>query len=171
MNKIKQEKILDLIKSKRYSANKYGIIFAHTINKINIIGQRQTAKGYMLITLAKIPERLDLSTHQFIWLFFNGAYDPQKQINHKDGNKRNNRIDNLEVVTASENQIHSQKVLGNAREQNGEKNAMCKLTGSKVKIIRKLHKEGVSQRELARMYGVTYGNINCIVLHKTWKEL
>lgn len=36
------------------------------------------------------------------------------EVNHKDGNRSNNHISNLELVTRSENQIHSYRVLGRA---------------------------------------------------------
>lgn len=47
--------------------------------------------------------------------FING--DRSLDINHKDGNKKNNSVDNLEFVTKSQNMLHSTYVLGNRRGQ------------------------------------------------------
>jgi NUMOD4 motif/HNH endonuclease len=47
--------------------------------------------------------------------FING--DRSLDINHKDGDKKNNSVDNLEFVTKSQNMLHSTYVLGNRRGQ------------------------------------------------------
>ena len=43
--------------------------------------------------------------------------DKSLDINHKDGNKENNSVDNLEFVTKSQNMLHSTYILGNKRGQ------------------------------------------------------
>lgn len=53
-------------------------------------------------------------------------------INHKDGNKSNNNSDNLEWATASENSIHSYRVLGH---NNAEKPVQCVETGEKYNSL------------------------------------
>ena len=51
--------------------------------------------------------------HKLVYTLFNDDYDDSKQINHIDGNKKNNALSNLELITASENTLHSYYVLGN----------------------------------------------------------
>lgn len=49
--------------------------------------------------------------HRLIALFHLDTFSNDLQINHKDGNKINNKVDNLEMVTASQNSIHAWRVL------------------------------------------------------------
>lgn len=51
--------------------------------------------------------------HKLVYILFNDDYDESKQINHIDGNTENNALSNLELVTNSENMIHSYYTLHN----------------------------------------------------------
>lgn len=48
--------------------------------------------------------------HRLVAEYFLSDYDPQKQVNHKDGDKINNRVDNLECVSSKENAQHAGKM-------------------------------------------------------------
>lgn len=61
--------------------------------------------GYMVVGINVQGKRRNLLIHRLIMMAFYGSQ--QYQVNHKDGNKKNNRLDNLEYVTASQNQRHS----------------------------------------------------------------
>jgi len=89
------------------------------------------------------------------------------QINHKDGNKANNHISNLEYVTPSENCKHAYRI--GLADERGERNPNHKLKEKDIPQIRKLLDEGVlSQREIGRRYGVTRGAIKCIKIGRNW---
>jgi len=92
------------------------------------------------------------------------------EINHKNGAKDENAPSNLELVTRSENVIHSFRILNHAKKaQNGELNAGAKLTEIKVSEIRALWSaKAMSQRLLAARYGVTQGAISAVVRGKSW---
>lgn len=55
-------------------------------------------KGYLLVTI----RYSNYLVHRIIWAYFNGEL-PQKNIDHIDGDTTNNRIENLRLVTKSEN--------------------------------------------------------------------
>lgn len=78
-------------------------------------------KGYRRITLSKNNERIIYPVHVLVARAF--IPNPKKKpfVNHKDGNKRNNEVSNLEWCTHAENQKHSREVLGNTNlgERNG----------------------------------------------------
>ncbi|RYF47238.1 MAG: HNH endonuclease [Comamonadaceae bacterium] len=73
----------------------------------------KSVKGYLFVCLSKDGERREVSVHQLVCSVFNGdAPSPGLQVNHKDGKKDHNAATNLEWVTASENVLHSFRVLG-----------------------------------------------------------
>ena len=93
-----------------------------------------------------------------------------KQVNHINGIKTDNRVENLEVVTIQENVIHSFKT-GLNKPRKLEEHSMTKLTNDDVIKIRKMIKEGKTQRSIARMYGVSNSTINHIKSGRNWSEL
>lgn len=112
--------------------------------------------------------------HRLIWESFNGTIPSGLQINHKNGLKNDNRLENLEVVTVSVNMAHSFRVLGRPAPNNpnpGERNGSAKLTEAKVREIRKLFETGVHKRQIAKMFGVTPENIHRIVTRRNWAHV
>lgn len=69
--------------------------------------------GYACLTLMKNGEPHYFSAHQLVAKQFIPNDDPLKwQVNHKDGNKLNNQVTNLEWVTPVENMRHAIDILG-----------------------------------------------------------
>lgn len=71
-------------------------------------------KGYCMINFYVNHKRTGFGIHTLVAKQFIHNKDPNKtQVNHKDGDKTNNKAENLEWVTPSENMRHSVNVLGN----------------------------------------------------------
>jgi hypothetical protein len=72
-------------------------------------------RGYQIINISDNGHVKGLSVHTAVMMTFNpdGKLDESYQVNHIDGNKLNNNIENLEWVTPKENMRHSVDVLGN----------------------------------------------------------
>jgi HNH endonuclease len=102
---------------------------------ITVNGKRYTRLLHRLVARTFIPNPLNLP-----------------EVNHKDGDKTNNRVHNLEWVSSSENQLHSNRVLKN---QIGSKANGAKLKEGDVLTIKELLDSGVSQTEVAKMFNVT----------------
>ena len=67
--------------------------------------------GYLQLMLgADHPKGLSRKIHRLVMLAFKGHSN--LEVNHKDGNKQNNKLNNLEYCTHSENHIHARYVLG-----------------------------------------------------------
>lgn len=87
-------------------------------------------------------------------------------VNHKDGIKTNNQLDNLEYCTRGENVRHAIHVLKvNTQSIRG---VGKKLDAEKVEEIKVLIKEGIRQVKIASLYGVTPTTIWEISIGKKW---
>ena len=69
--------------------------------------------GYLLVSFCVDNVKSSQNVHRLIARAFIPNEANKPQVNHKDGNKQNNKLENLEWVTASENGLHSYRVLGN----------------------------------------------------------
>ncbi len=90
-------------------------------------------------------------------------------VNHKDGDRANNSVDNLEWVTYSGNAVHAYE---HGLQKRGEGHGRAKLTDAQVIEIReRYHGQWGGQSALAREYGVTQGLISQIVRGEVWTHL
>lgn len=69
--------------------------------------------GYLKIQLKAKGKYKWFFVHRLVAMAFFKKYSNQLQVNHKNGIKTDNNLKNLEMVTASENQLHSYRVLKN----------------------------------------------------------
>lgn len=126
--------------------------------------------GYKYINLNKIGKTKVFTIHRLVAIHFISNSENKKTVNHKDGNKQNNYIDNLEWSTYSENAKHSFKM--GLQNNQGENHPQHKLSNKDVIFIRKSKKEKIfKQRELSKMFGVSESVISCAILKKTWNHI
>lgn len=64
-------------------------------------------KGYLRVRINKNNKRYTLNVHRMVATAFIPNPENKPQINHRDGNKKNNFFDNLEWATNQENQDHA----------------------------------------------------------------
>lgn len=79
------------------------------IKKGKVLVQTKNHKGYYLVGLNKNNKKYMKSVHRLVALAFIQNPEKKPQVNHIDGNKKNNDSSNLEWVTASENITHAIK--------------------------------------------------------------
>lgn len=80
-----------------------------------VLTQRLDYKGYKKVKLCKEGQCKLVFVHRLVASAFLEKPDGKNIVNHRDGNKQNNNVGNLEWCTDSENQIHSYRVLGNKK--------------------------------------------------------
>lgn len=126
--------------------------------------------NYLIIKLFKCNKGLNHKIHRLVLTTFNRKPRSKEQGNHKDGNKQNNFILNLEWCSNKENCLHKIHVLG--KHTKGEKHGNSKLTNIEVQEIKMLLKEdNTSQRSIATRYNVHFSIISSIKNNKTWKHI
>lgn len=93
-----------------YSASSDGKIRNDKTNKI--LKPWKTKNDYNVVSLGENGVVVKRYVHRLICETFIDNPKNKPQVNHKNGNKDDNRIENLEWVTSKENHIHRSKVLG-----------------------------------------------------------
>lgn len=89
-------------------------------------------------------------------------------VNHKNGDKLDNHLDNLEYMTLQENVMHAVSA-GRIPKGAGVKGA--KLTPDDVRAVRAAHAAGVSYKLIAKQYDMHPMNVYQVVYRKTWRHV
>ena len=111
--------------------------------------------GYVHASLWKHGTRRCFQIHRLVAIYFIPNPNQYPQVNHKDGNKTNNVVSNLEWCSAVENAIHAVSLFG----LHGENRYNCKLTDEQVRSIRT---DTRPQRTIAAHYGINRSHVSKI---------
>lgn len=142
---------------------------ARSVRCRRVRADRLGTMGYRNIRAMIGGKRMTALSHRLIWLHFNGPIPDGLTVNHKNGIKHDNRPENLELATDSEQLIHATHVLrkGRAANQDGMMNHAAKLTTEQVAAIRAARSRGVPLNRLAAEFGITFQHVSAIARGKT----
>ncbi len=121
--------------------------------------------GYLSVNLFKDGACKHAYIHRLVAEAFINNPDNLKEVNHKDCDKTNNSVSNLEWCSRKQNLEHSYK---NGLKRTGENHGGHKLTQEQVDEIRS---SSLSQKELAKKFKVRQCTISAILRNKLWKEV
>jgi len=127
-----------------------------------------SSNGYYVVMLS--PSRKPTKVHRLVAEAFIPNDYNKPFINHIDGNKLNNTIDNLEWCTSKENAIHAHRI-GLAKPKRGVNNSQAKLTIKDVEYIRSSYVPRsiiTGARALAREFSVSHTVILDVLSHKSY---
>jgi len=99
-----------------YQVSNFGQV-RHTQRIGKPIKQSMIRNGYMKLLLCKDNKTKTVMVHRLVALAFVENPENKAEVNHKDGNKKNNSVDNLEWMTRSENLKHRYQVLGQTNKR------------------------------------------------------
>lgn len=156
-----------------YQVSNFGQIKSLKNKNEKILHLDKDRHGYMNVRLYKYGTVKIFKVHRLVAMAFIENPNGFPEINHKDGNKENNFVENLEWVTRFQNIKHAFDTGLKPRNGTsyGENNGRHKLTKQDVDDILEAYIPGdpiFGGRALARKYGVGATTIQSILHHKTW---
>lgn len=135
--------------------------------------QRINDKGYPCVSLHVNGKCVFKRVHRLVAEVFIPNPENKPCVNHKDRNRANADVDNLEWMTHSENVRHSVKNGGRenwTRNNTGENNGNSKINYDTAVAVRQLYHSEWSQNRLARAFNLTQSQISKIVNNEIWKK-
>ena len=135
-----------------------------------VLKHNLTYAGYDRAALSRNGITQHFAVHRLVLEAFVGPAPEGQQCNHKNGVRHDNRLENLEWCTPSENQLHSYRTLGR-QPLRGEAHQNTKLKAKEVRLIRQAVQRKIPQRWLARWFNVHVVTIWDIIHGKTWGHL
>lgn len=133
------------------------------------IGSR-TSSGYIFLTMAPLVGRSNQNVyaHRVIWESVHGPIPTGLQVNHINAIKHDNRIANLELVTASGNVQHAVD-MGLIPYLHGDLSPNAKVTWEDVAQIRRRAAEGETQQSIADEFCLSRQQVGKIVRGERWR--
>jgi len=155
MNEIIWERFRD----SQYAVSKCGLVKNLTNGRLKNLSI--DTYGYLVTTLFKDGRRRQYKVHRIVAEVFVEGFKEDLQVNHIDGDKKNNHFENLEWCTHEENRNHAIKnglFINRISEED--------VTKIRRSVIRNSKDFGVMAT--AKIYNVSYATISRVLNYKTW---
>ena len=156
-----------------YKVSNFGRVKSFHFGREKLLKAGVSNTGYANVSLTKNKTKKNFHIHVLVARAFLPNPEGKREVNHIDGDKTNNCVENLEWVTGSENTRHA---IQN-RQLNIKKGSQCyqaKLTDEQVRYIRRVyiprHHE-FGQLALARRFNVSSSTIYGIISWRTYKDI
>jgi hypothetical protein len=132
-----------------------------------ILKETINPRGYKYVVLQDKKAKV---THRLVARSFLPNEENKKEVNHKNGNKQDNRLKNLEWVTHSENLKHA-CITGLKRIPKGDEHCNSKLTNQEAENIRMLYKMGNwTYKSLSKEFDVHESTVARVIKNKSYKN-
>lgn len=141
-----------------YSISQNGEIINSKTKKV--LKQQKSKNGYLMVSLSDKGKVKSYFVHRLLAETWLQNPDMKPCINHKDGNKANNDILNLEWCTYKENQLHAYDT------------GLLTIAMKKEYIpwIKKMYAVGIQIKQIADVYDASYDTIWKIITEQTWNH-
>lgn len=169
------EQVTGVIYKEKYLATRDGKVFTlkEKLNRWRHQNPRKHTNGYERVVI----NRKDEYVHRIVAACFIDNPRGCNEVNHKDGNKRNNKAENLEWCTRTENNRHAfqtglrnyddLKIMANSENQRNATKKRRKISFEQAQEIRSLTEK--SDREISKIYGISRGQVYAIRKFITYK--
>ena len=147
-----------------YEVSNYGRVRNVKNGKQKVLKSQLIKSGYEIVGLSVNSKSISKTVHRLVAISFLENKENKPCVNHINGIKTDNRVENLEWCTHSENEKHSFDKLG--KITNGI--IRRKIPLNKIIYIKELYKKGFSQRSIAKQFNVSQTTIWLIINEKTY---
>jgi hypothetical protein len=152
-----------------YQVSNLGRVKSLKNNKELIMTNIKSNLGYLRVKLSKDGKIKGFPVHRLVGLNFLDLVNGKNEINHIDGDKKNNHLSNLEWCNRSENMRHADKT-GLRVMLKGKRNPKAKLTDEQIRLIR-YERKGIQQKDIAKEFNMKQQTISKIINYKLWTHI
>lgn len=124
--------------------------------------------GYLMVSLWKDNRGLSQRVHRIVYESFNRvSLPPDVDVHHKNLDRVDNRLENLEALPESEHHRKEEH-----RHVSGVRHRSAKLNPDLVRQIRDEYARGeAGYRVISQRFGITPENVRDVVLRRTWRQV
>jgi hypothetical protein len=134
------------------------------VHQDRVMSLTTSSKGYLMAHLYRDGKGAPALVHRLVLSAFKGP--SPLQCNHINGDKKDNRLENLEWTTPRDN-IHHAIAIG-IYDFRGERHPRSTLSNADAVKIRELLKTPITQRAIAKQFGISEAVVSQIKHGKTW---
>lgn len=150
-----------------YEVSNFGQVRSWQAKKPRIL-KPSTVMGYLQVALRRNKKSHYRKVHRLVLESFCGFRPPGMECRHLDGNRLNNRIDNLQWGTKAENVLDIER---HGKVPKGELHGRSKLTEADVREIIAKRKSGMTLTAIAAEHAVNHRQVSHICTGKNWKHV
>lgn len=159
----------------RYAVTKDGRVWSYARDGNQFQGRwlahESVRGGYRRVLLTKHGKLYKKSVHRLVAQAYIENEKNSPQVNHINGIKTDNRVENLEWCSAKENVLHAAR-MGLRDAIVGSRHPLSKLNPDKVRHIREMcNKNGATFTSMATMFGITIRVASLVAKEKSWKHV
>ncbi len=154
----------------KYFVSNMGRVISLKYKNLRIMRVNMNKWGYLSVFLYKNRIKKPFVLSRLVLFTFNGAPEDGLQASHIDGNKLNNKLENLVWETAKENHLRR---FDHGTMPLGESVKASKLKEGDVREMRRIYnsEKGLTYSDLGRSFGVSGVTVKKIVSREGWKHV
>ena len=152
-----------------YNVSRDGVVVNKKTKKV--VSQHENGRGYKMVNCTVFGKGYNFYVHRMVAkrYLLESRKNVSDHINHKNSNKSDNRVDNLEWCTHRENDNHTKL---NKLNKMGAEHYNSKLNEFDVLYIRDFHRRKIiNNTNLAKLFKVHVTTIRSIIRYRSWKHV